>query len=214
MDKDLPPITQADYNHANLVDPFDKEVEQYLPQSGKKADYSHLGDLNHKYLVSFEKVCRISKYFRSKGKSVCFFSGCFDVLHTAHLLSFGYFKKHADVLIVAVDSNESVRQFKGSSRPIFDETERATAVSLVKYVDYAYVQAGPWTLDQITQLKPSHLGVSVLDPSRDTKIRKASLLKIKPIITPPFLRTESSSKLSRILYVDYLMNTKMLTMDD
>jgi rfaE bifunctional protein nucleotidyltransferase chain/domain len=91
---------------------------------------------------------------RSKGRSVAFANGVFDVLHVGHVRYLQEASKEADVLIVAVNSDESVRAIKGPSRPLTNERERAELVSAIRGVSYVTIfnDASPARL--IAALKP------------------------------------------------------------
>ena len=89
-----------------------------------------------------------------KKKIVGFTSGCFDILHFGHLHVLQEAKKHCDVLIVAVNTNDSVRQLKGIYRPINDATDRAALIAGLKPVDYVIYNPGLNNNLLIKMLKP------------------------------------------------------------
>ena len=65
-----------------------------------------------------------------------FTNGCFDLMHLGHLHSFMQAKKECDVLFVGVNTDASVRRYKGQNRPIQDEITRAMMVASLPFVDY------------------------------------------------------------------------------
>lgn len=71
-----------------------------------------------------------------QGKTVVFTNGCFDLLHAGHLSSFKQARKYGDILVVAVNSDASVKKNKGDSRPIIDEENRMKMVASLECVDY------------------------------------------------------------------------------
>ena len=74
--------------------------------------------------------------WKSKGLSICFTNGCFDLLHLGHITYLNEAAKHADVLLVGVNSDRSVKSLeKSPERPINDELSRAKVVAALESVD-------------------------------------------------------------------------------
>ena len=97
--------------------------------------------LEDKILVSLEKATEIVRQQRALGKRIALTSGCFDLVHSAHLEYLYMAAEHGDVLIVGVNSDESVRALKGDDRPIRDETDRAYVIAGFEPVNYSVVFA-------------------------------------------------------------------------
>jgi D-beta-D-heptose 7-phosphate kinase/D-beta-D-heptose 1-phosphate adenosyltransferase len=76
---------------------------------------------------------------KREGKKVIFTNGCFDILHAGHTRYLREAKKLGDVLILALNSDNSVRSIKGEKRPIVPEAERAEVVASLASVDYVTV---------------------------------------------------------------------------
>ena len=72
---------------------------------------------------------------KRRGRRVAFTNGCFDLLHPGHIASLEQARRLGDVLIVGLNSDESVRQLKGSGRPVFPENERAEILAALECVD-------------------------------------------------------------------------------
>jgi D-beta-D-heptose 7-phosphate kinase/D-beta-D-heptose 1-phosphate adenosyltransferase len=83
---------------------------------------------------------------KREGKKVIFTNGCFDILHAGHTRYLREAKKLGDVLILALNSDNSVRSIKGEKRPIVPEAERAEVVASLASVDYVTV------FDELTPL--------------------------------------------------------------
>src|SRR3712207_9100314 len=73
---------------------------------------------------------------KKQGKTVVFTNGCFDILHVGHLRYLEEAKRQGDILMVGVNSNDSVKRLKGESRPINDEKDRAEMLCGLSAVDY------------------------------------------------------------------------------
>jgi len=98
-----------------------------------------------------ELVCKIKK----EGKKAVFTNGCFDILHVGHLRYLNEAKDQGDILIVGVNSDESVRRLKGPTRPINSQEDRAEMLTGLKAVDYAVIFTEDTPVEIIDELKPS-----------------------------------------------------------
>jgi D-beta-D-heptose 7-phosphate kinase/D-beta-D-heptose 1-phosphate adenosyltransferase len=83
-----------------------------------------------------EGLKRIRARLRREGKRVVFTNGCFDLIHGGHAHLFRWAKRQGDVLIVALNTDASVRRLKGPSRPIFPLAERFEVLAAVEDIDY------------------------------------------------------------------------------
>ena len=95
--------------------------------------------------------------FRQSGKVVVFTNGCFDLLHVGHVRYLQEARKQGDCLVVAVNSDSSVRQIKGPERPIIAEEQRAEVVAALGCVDWVTIFDEPDPLVLIKLLKPDVL---------------------------------------------------------
>ncbi|UCG08926.1 MAG: D-glycero-beta-D-manno-heptose-7-phosphate kinase [Desulfobacterales bacterium] len=86
--------------------------------------------------IDLGELTSIVKNLRKKGKRIVFTNGCFDLLHVGHLKLLAASKQLGDILIVAVDDDESVRQLKGPDRPIIRAGERVRIISGLDCVDH------------------------------------------------------------------------------
>jgi len=73
---------------------------------------------------------------RAAGKKIVFTNGAFDLMHAGHATYLEFARKQGDVLIVALNTDASVRRYKGEKRPIVDEQNRARLVASLECVDY------------------------------------------------------------------------------
>ena len=94
---------------------------------------------------------------RQSGKVVVFTNGCFDLLHVGHVRYLQEARKQGDCLVVAVNSDSSVRQIKGPGRPIMPEEQRAEVVAALGCVDWVTIFDEPDPLVLIKLLKPDVL---------------------------------------------------------
>ena len=87
-------------------------------------------------IQSLSELKSICKELKAEGKKIVFTNGCFDLIHAGHVDYLSKSKAMGDVLIVGLNSDDSVRRLKGKMRPILKEKERAFILSNLKPVDY------------------------------------------------------------------------------
>jgi rfaE bifunctional protein nucleotidyltransferase chain/domain len=105
-------------------------------------------------ILSREDVARELEKLREKKKRVCYTSGVFDLLHRGHAEYLVEAKAQADVLIVGVNSDSSVKQNKGDFRPICAEQDRAALIAALACVDFVFVFSEKNNNENIKLLKP------------------------------------------------------------
>lgn len=91
------------------------------------------------------------------GKSVVFTNGCFDILHVGHVRYLQEAKECGDLLVVALNSDKSVKKLKGNERPVQTEQDRAEILAALKAVDYTVIFEEDTPLKVIQQIKPDIL---------------------------------------------------------
>ena len=87
-------------------------------------------------IISREIITDFVNKLHNDGKRIVATNGCFDILHVGHIRYLEKTKSFADVLIVLLNSDKSVRSIKGPSRPINNENDRAEILCALKFVDY------------------------------------------------------------------------------
>lgn len=97
------------------------------------------------------------KEHRDRQQTVAFTNGCFDVLHVGHLRTLRYARAQGDVLVVAINSDASVRRLKGPERPIVGQNERAQVLAALEDVDYVVVFDQDTPVELLKKLKPDVL---------------------------------------------------------
>jgi D-beta-D-heptose 7-phosphate kinase/D-beta-D-heptose 1-phosphate adenosyltransferase len=90
-------------------------------------------------LKTLDELVAIRHDLGRQGKQVVFTNGCFDLLHRGHVRYLDQAKRLGDVLVVAMNSDSSVRTLKGPDRPVMSHEERAELVAALAAVDYVLV---------------------------------------------------------------------------
>lgn len=91
---------------------------------------------------------------RKQGKTIVTTNGCFDILHVGHVRYLEETKKFGDVLIVALNSDKSVKALKGEGRPINNEFDRAEVLNGLKSVDYVVLFDEQSPAELLAEIKP------------------------------------------------------------
>ncbi|HYZ83581.1 MAG TPA: adenylyltransferase/cytidyltransferase family protein [Bryobacteraceae bacterium] len=86
-------------------------------------------------LYSREELIRKRAQWRSEGKKVVFTNGCYDVLHPGHIRLLERARSHGDVLVLALNTDDSVRRLKGPTRPLLSQDDRAAMACELEAVD-------------------------------------------------------------------------------
>jgi len=117
--------------------------------------------LNHsnceENVVSLVKFTKILDYLRKSKKKIIFTNGCFDILHLGHVKYLEKAKKLGDVLIVGVNSDDSVSRLKGKNRPVNPINDRCCVLASLKSVDYVIPFSEDTPIELIRTIVPDIL---------------------------------------------------------
>jgi len=114
-------------------------------------------DPGSRKLVPRERVAELAGELRAAGKKVAFTNGCFDLLHLGHVELLRYARAQADVLIVGLNSDVSVRKLKGPDRPVNSEDVRSRILASMADVDYVVLFDEASVLPLVRQVRPDVL---------------------------------------------------------
>lgn len=101
------------------------------------------------------ELAAILQQAKADGDVVVTTNGCFDVLHLGHLRYLQAARQLGDLLVVAINSDSSVRQLKGENRPLVPEEERAEMLAGLECVDYVVIFPEATPIDLLSELKPN-----------------------------------------------------------
>lgn len=94
---------------------------------------------------------------KNKGKKIVFTNGCFDIIHRGHVTYLSEAKKLGDLLVVGLNSDESVKRLKGPERPINNEDDRKYVMSQLRPVDFVEIFTENTPLNLILKISPKVL---------------------------------------------------------
>ena len=106
-------------------------------------------------LVYRETAQRLCAELKQNGNSVVFSNGCFDILHAGHVRYLNAAKKFGDVMILGLNTDVSVKSFKGDLRPVNSEMDRAEVISGLEAIDFVVLFGERTASELIAELKPS-----------------------------------------------------------
>ncbi len=147
-----------------------------------------------------DELKNILQGLKRRGKRIVFTNGCFDILHIGHIRCLEEAKKRGDFLIVALNSDRSIRSIKGPSRPFTPEAERAEVLSALGCVDYVVIFDEADPLELISSLKPNVL-VKGGDWTPETTIGREVVEGTggEVVIIPQFQGVSTSAIVDRIV---------------
>ena len=125
------------------------EIEAYEASLHKSTSDAHI--------KSFEEIDSIVQRYSSNGKKIVFTNGCFDILHVGHVKYLQIAKSFGDILIVGLNSDESVSRLKGPTRPVNIAEDRAYLLAALEAVDYVVPFTEDTPLELIKMIKPDVL---------------------------------------------------------
>ena len=118
-------------------------------------------------ILSNEEISKISGKLKKEDKKVVMVNGAFDLLHSGHINFLRKAKKNGDVLLVAVNSDKSIKTYKNFDRPAIPEMDRAILIASLFFVDYVTIFNESKALKIIKIIKPDILAKgNYYDPTR------------------------------------------------
>src|SRR6202161_4487875 len=108
-------------------------------------------------IVSQEELVQVAAREKRGGRRVVFTNGCFDLLHPGHVRCLADARALGDLLVVAVNSDRSVRGNKGPERPLVPEQDRAEVIAALASVNYVTIFDEPTPRELIARVLPSVL---------------------------------------------------------
>ncbi len=108
-------------------------------------------------IVSINEIKGIVEQLKRKGKKIGFTNGCFDILHAGHVLYLERSKSLVDILVLGLNSDNSIKRIKGARRPINGERDRAIVVAGLESVDWVVIFDDDTPIKLIELVKPDVL---------------------------------------------------------
>lgn len=148
-----------------------------------------------KKILSRDELLRERARLRDAGKKLVFTNGVFDILHVGHVRYLAEARELGDALVVAVNSDASVRELKGAGRPLMPENDRGEILLALQSVDYVTIFDDPSPRTLIAELLPEVLvkgGDYALDEIHGREEVEAAGGRV---VSLPFVEGASTSKI-------------------
>lgn len=169
-------------------------IEKELFQDRKITEHEDKKTHNLK-IKELNELTKVVSNFKARGLKIVFTNGCFDILHLGHVRLLKEAKKLGDKLIVAINSDSSVKQIKGENRPVFSEKARAEMLAALECVDFVTVFDEPTPINLIKTLRPDVL-VKGGDYTLDEIVGKEEVLAYGgQVLTIPLVEGYSTTQI-------------------
>ena len=130
-----------------------------------------------KKVRGLNEIIKISKQARAQGRKVVTTNGTFDIIHVGHVRNLKTAKSHGDILIVGVNSDASVKKYKGKHRPVVPAAERAEVLASLSPVDYVFIFDSETPIPWLKKIRP-HVHAKGADRKISQIIEKQTLDEI------------------------------------
>ena len=108
-------------------------------------------------IISFYNLQKQVLKWREENKKIVFTNGCFDIIHRGHVDYLSKAKDLGDILIIGLNTDQSVRNIKGNTRPLQDENSRAIILASMQFVDAIVFFSEPTPYTLIKEIQPDIL---------------------------------------------------------
>jgi D-beta-D-heptose 7-phosphate kinase/D-beta-D-heptose 1-phosphate adenosyltransferase len=153
-------------------------------------------------ILSWDALKREVDRLRAAGRKIAFTNGCFDILHVGHVRYLSDARRTGDCLVVAINSDASVRTIKGEKRPLVPQAERSEVVAALACVDYVTLFEEPTPLRLIQYLRPDVLVKGADWPEEQVVGREAVLSWGGRVVLCPLTEGSSTTNIvARVLQV-------------
>ncbi|WP_312518500.1 D-glycero-beta-D-manno-heptose 1-phosphate adenylyltransferase [Anaerospora sp.] len=105
-------------------------------------------------LINHDQIAEVVRNSKAAGKTLVFTNGCFDIIHAGHVRYLAEARKLGDCLIVGLNSDRSVQELKGPTRPVNHQDDRAEVMGALAAVDYVVIFDERTAEDLISEVKP------------------------------------------------------------
>lgn len=149
-----------------------------------------------------EDIKKLADKLHSEREKIVLVGGCFDILHIGHFDFLERAKKLGDILIVLLESDETLTKLKGVNRPIHKQEDRARMLASIEVVDYVVflppMDGNKAYDDVIFEIKPAIIATTIGDAYRLHKLRQANSIKAE-IVDIAKVANHSTSKVAKLL---------------
>lgn len=157
-----------------------------------------------KNILTTDQAQKLGDMLKEQGKKTVLVGGCFDILHIGHISLLENAKKQGDILIVLLESDQSITQKKGSDRPLHTQQQRAEVLAALRFVDYIILLPEHMTHDAYDHLvkavQPDIMATTENDPGIVHKKRQASITGAQVVTVNQTIQDISTSRIVSALH--------------
>jgi len=163
-----------------------------------KGIFSLGSNFNQRYISDYKKLAKLIDHCKGLGLRIVLTQGTYDMVHIGHARYFEAAKRHGDLLVVGVDSDEKVRARKGPERPVVPQEERLEMVAHLRPVDIVVLKplkAPKWQL--IKMVKPDTL-IATKETYEKKHLKDLKKFCGEIIVLDPMATTSTSAKIRKL----------------
>lgn len=151
-----------------------------------------------RFVKDYKELAEVVSALKTIGARLVLTSGTFDFIHIGHFLYLEKARKHGDVLVVGVDSDEKVRKRKGPDRPIVSENERVQMLTHVRSVDLVTLKPAKAVKWELIKLVRPDVLVATKETYTAAEIKKLREYCSEVVVLEPQATTSTTAKLRRL----------------
>jgi len=163
-----------------------------------KSIFGQTSNFNKRYISDYAKLAEVICHCKGLGLKIVLTQGTYDMVHIGHARYFEEAKKHGDILVVGVDSDEKVRARKGPERPVVPQEERLEMVAHLRPVDVVVLKEynhPKWHL--IKTVKPDVL-IATKETYNEKQLKDLKKFCGEVIVLDPMATTSTSAKIRKL----------------
>lgn len=150
-----------------------------------------------KAILKVSQIDQISQQLHQQNKKIVLVGGCFDLVHLGHLIFLQKAKSIGNILIVLLESDQTIRRLKGDNRPINSQINRAKFLTHLKSVDFIILlpelKTNQQYQDLVNQIKPDIIAITSGDPNLQLKTDTIKSTSTKIVVVTKPIPQQSTS---------------------
>lgn len=148
-------------------------------------------------IVKISQIKKLCQLIHQQNKKIVLVGGCFDLVHLGHLVFLEKAKSIGDILIVLLESDQTIRRLKGENRPINSQVNRAKFLTYLESVDFIVLlpelKTDQQYQDLVSQIKPNIIAVTSGDPNLQLKTNTIKSTSAKIVVVTKKIPQQSTS---------------------
>lgn len=148
-------------------------------------------------IVKISQIKKLCQLIHQQNKKIVLVGGCFDLVHLGHLVFLEKAKSIGDILIVLLESDQTIRRLKGENRPINSQVNRAKFLTYLESVDFIVLlpelKTDQQYQDLVSQIKPNIIAVTSGDPNLQLKTNTIKSTSAKIVVVTKKILQQSTS---------------------